>query len=128
MNLRTRTHKNHLQTNSTGQSTLRRSLGAILKTQLHLRAVHRGNGTSASDYSNYRFDNNSEQELTNWMLNNLEISFQVETNPDLAEKELIIDAEPILNLNSWKNPDSIKIREMRKLCSNEARANSNIFT
>ncbi|MFO7635368.1 MAG: hypothetical protein R6W76_22680 [Caldilinea sp.] len=48
-NLARRAMKQHFHTGSSGSSTLRRSLGAVLKGVLDLCAVHRGQGRSMRD-------------------------------------------------------------------------------
>src|SRR5271157_4746566 len=47
--------RDHFGHQHSGFSTLRRSLGAILKQQLKLRAIPRAKGSSRSNVTNYRF-------------------------------------------------------------------------
>ena len=73
-NLASREYENHFDTTSTGFSTLRRSIGAILKRKLSLNAIPRSSGDSETNVRNYRFEE-GDQRLTEWMKENLEIGF-----------------------------------------------------
>jgi len=56
--------RNHFAHSHSGFSTFRRSLGAILKSDLDLTAFPRSSGTSKSNVTNYRFSDVGEQALT----------------------------------------------------------------
>src|SRR6185503_8267082 len=104
----------------TGFSTVRRSLGAILKKQLKLTARPRGTGRSKSDFTNYTFDWAGEERLTDWMLDNLRVRTWSTRSYEALEAVLKPRLRPPLNLEAW-NPHNAAIRAMRKVCADEAR-------
>jgi hypothetical protein len=100
-NLALREYDTHLTSGNTGFSTVRRSIGAILKQQLGLTACPRGRGKSATNFTNYCFD--------------------PEGDFDAVERDLIQCLRPILNLYGWPNPCRSEIKALRKACADEAR-------
>lgn len=120
-NLAQREFNTHFVAGQTGFSTLRRSIGAILKDQLHLRARPRGTGISKTNFTNYRFDDTGEQRLSAWMHEQLRVAVARVDEPDALERELIALACPPLNLRGWPNPEARTIRALRKACADEAR-------
>ena len=120
-NLAEREFDTHFAAGQTGFSTLRRSIGAILKNQLNLRARPRGTGTSKTNFTNYRFDDTGEQRVSEWMHEHLRVAVEPVTEPDALERELIALACPPLNLKGWSNPEAVTIRALRKACADEAR-------
>lgn len=80
--------RNHFQHAHSGFSTLRRSLGALLKEALKLKAIPRGPGSSKSNVRNYRFTDEGEQALTEWMNGHLLLT-QVAVETDLTGFEEI---------------------------------------
>lgn len=72
--------RNHFQHLHSGFSTLRRSLGALLKEALRLRAIPRGSGSIKSNVRNYRFTDEGERALSDWMNRHLLLS-QVRFQP-----------------------------------------------
>ncbi len=116
-----REYNDHLRDGATGSSTLRRSIGAILKGPLMLTAIPRGRGRSNKDCTHYRFTNDGEHRLTVWMKSNLEVGVCAVDDPDSAETVLIPMLEPVLNLVRWKNPAARDLRALRKICADEAR-------
>ncbi len=63
-NLRQRVFDTHFADDQTGFSTLRRSLGALLKGDLNLTALPRSAGASKTNVQNYKFDPEGEKRLT----------------------------------------------------------------
>jgi len=117
----------HLNSKKTGRSTLRCSLGAILKTRLRLTARPRGEGKRENDFRHYCFQDDGEDRLTEWMSNNLKIGVLPLAAEKLGEveKTLIPRERPVLNLKGNKdNPYRERIAELRKKCSDEARRKS----
>lgn len=112
---------NHLNSDSTGFSTLRRSLGALLKQKLQLSALPRSTGSSESNVCCYRFDSVGEHRLTEWMHRHLLVSVCAVENPKLQEKAVIRLLCPPLNLTGWANPAKAGIKRLRKICKDEAR-------
>lgn len=103
-----------------GGCTLRRSLGAILKHELKLKA--RPRSRSAAPYQ-FRFDPAGEHALSEWMKGSLYLSrVPFGSNVDLAEAQLIRAFEPPLNLKGWHNPQAALIKRFRLDCANEAEA------
>ncbi len=126
-NLATRIKK-HFKPSGTGFSTLRRTLGAILKSELNLKCIPRGLGKSEQDYRCYCFDRYGEKLLTDWMFKNLQIAiyycdidYYDDKTLKLLEINLIKKTRPILNLNEWNNPYKERIKALRKICINEAK-------
>jgi hypothetical protein len=113
----------HFNTNGSGSSTVRRTLGSILKKTLHLVAIPRNDGKSDRDFINYRFDDDGEKRVTDWMTSSLDVGICSLDPKDLVlEKELISLLKPVLNLTGWKNPDRKEIKRLRKSCADEARS------
>lgn len=111
----------HFEHAHSGFSTFRRSLGAILKEQLLLRASPRAPGSSRSNVLNYRFDPDGESRLTEWMRANLTYSYrEIADNVAAVEKGRIEMECPPLNLTGWKNPQRAEIKRLRAVCVAEA--------
>ncbi len=123
----------HFTEQKSGRSTLRRSLGALLKSELGLKAEPWSGGRSESNYTNYRFADNGEADLSAWMRRDLTCAiypFNGDTETlkkrlKTLEKQLIEENEPPLNLKSWPNrypnPYKEEIEELRKQCREEAK-------
>ena len=120
-NLAEREFDTHFVAGKTGFSTLRRSVGAILKEQLGLQARPRGTGASKTNYTNYRFDDTGEQQLSAWMHEHLRVAVEPMDDLNGVEADLIALAFPPLNLTNWPNPHAATIRALRKACVEEAR-------
>lgn len=116
--------RNHFLHAHSGFSTLRRSLGALLKVALTLRALPRGPGSSKSNVRNYRFTDEGERALTAWMNDHLLLT-QVAVEADLTalEDDLIVLLEPPLNLKGWQNPQRDMVKRLRAACAAEAEGN-----
>ena len=113
----------HFESGKSGFSTLRRSLGAILKEKLELTAYPRSPGSSKTNVRNYIFNDDGEERLTIWMITNLEVGvFPVKDYKDI-EKRLINELKPLLNLTHWENPHRDYIKKLRKVCADEAQKN-----
>ena len=121
--LASREFDTHFASGSTGFSTLRRSIGAVLKDKLNLVAIRRGSSNIPSNFQNYRFTSDGESKLTAWMEHNLEIGTCPLSDPDYANQEsaLISRLQPVLNLTGWPNPQAAYIKRLRKVCADEAR-------
>jgi hypothetical protein len=115
-NLRSRIRSTHRQS---AVSTLRRSLGALLKQPIGLRAIPPEPPALAVNRHHYQFS--EEAQLDEWMDNCLTYGFcliarQVRT----MEKALIKRLQPPLNLISWNNPQAEKVKALRDICRREA--------
>ena len=114
--------RNHFIAKHSGFSTLRRSIGAILKIKLNLSAEPRSKGCSKTNYINFRFSGEGENHLTEWMQSNLEYSiFTFDGGLASLESNLIVENEPPLNLTEYANPQKHYVQHLRKLCREEAR-------
>lgn len=112
----------HFEHAHSGFSTFRRSLGAILKLQLQLRALPRAHGPSRTNVLSYRFDADGEHRLTEWMRQNLNYAnCEIAAEAAKIEREAIRVACPPLNLVGWQNPQRSEIRRLRALCVAEAK-------
>lgn len=102
--LRKRDYRNHF--NGTARnSTLRKSLGVLFGYE----KVHRRNEAKSTKY---RFDNDSEQELSRWMKANLMMHYCTGLeNVELIETMLIGAFNPPLNLAKNKNETNKKFRQ-----------------
>ncbi len=114
--------RNHFKAKHSGFHSPRRSIGAILKTKLHLNAIPRAAGDSETNYKKFRFDDYGEQRLSRWMRSNLEYSiYPFDGDVDQLETQLIRDNDPPLNLTKWPNPQKRKIQALRNTCKEEAK-------
>jgi hypothetical protein len=119
--------KTHFQPGMTGSSTVRRSIGAILREDLDLVPMPRSfTETSGKRFTSYCFNEKGEEVLTNWMKKNLSLSFwdYHGLKDDLESIEIVViqKLEPIINLknnprNQWKK----EIMDFRKMCSKMAK-------
>ena len=114
------TARNHIFHASSGFSTLRRSLGAILKADLDLKAIPRSSGSKGS---HFKFLPDGEQRLTDWMKAHLSYgAVPVMSDIRKTENRLILDQRPPLNLKGWKNPQAALIKSLRAHCAHQGQA------
>jgi len=95
--LRKRHDRQHL-TEESGRSTLRMSLGAVLREELQLVAVPR---RPRPHKSNYSFRPQDERQITAWMLSNLTVSWTVSVptaDLECEEKRFVRELCPVLNI------------------------------
>lgn len=121
-NLADREMKQHFESGRSGSSTLRRTVGALLKDEFHLRAIPRGKGSTHNDCLHYRFDAQGEVGLTKWMVCQLEVGFcYLDNDFKRIEIELIGKLLPVYCLdNKWPNPAAQYIKSKRQICVQEA--------
>ncbi|MGJ3236295.1 GIY-YIG nuclease family protein [Marivirga sp.] len=110
----------HFGTGKTGSSTVRRTLGALLREELNLIPIPRNNSDKIKNRLSFKFDDSSEQKLTEWMEKHLLISFHPLEISDVPkiEKDLINQLKPVLNIegNSY-GQFYIYLKSIRKDCS-----------
>tara|TARA_B100000073_G_scaffold298194_1_gene263611 strand:- start:1302 stop:1880 length:579 start_codon:yes stop_codon:yes gene_type:complete len=128
-----RFYNNHLS-NYANFSTFRRSIGSVLKKELSLEAIPRlRKDGSISSYTNFSFSKNGEFKIDQWIIDNLEYGFiELNNNLNIEHKEFMVSEEekvkeitkPCLNCSNGDNRFNIyfsKIRDLRKICADEAR-------
>lgn len=117
----------HFATGKTGSSTLRRTFGSLLFEQYKLTPIPRSQkDIEEKRFAHFKFDLPSEEILTEWMQNNLGLSFYPFTKSiielDNLETQLIHELVPIINIDR-KNPENkyaIFIKKKRKKMSDLA--------
>jgi len=128
--LNSRETKTHMMSGQTGWSSLRRSLGAILKFQLNLTALKRDKNSAKLHADKYRFDGDGETRLTEWMIKNLKMGYWTTENPLTLvklremEEETIIKLRPTLDLDKRTrkfNPLADELDNLRKICRDEVK-------
>ncbi|MRS13246.1 MAG: hypothetical protein EG823_09325 [Actinobacteria bacterium] len=120
-NLKRRAMSQHLKPRASGSSTLRRSLGAMLRGGLNLTAIPRGTGKSAKDCTNYRFDDDGESRLSQWMDEHLAIAFHRTARYAELEREVVGTIRPPLNIEHCSGPAVEELRSLRARCAAGAR-------
>lgn len=121
----------HFISGYTGTSTLRRSLAALLQSQLDLVPVPRSLDTDDDDrYINYMLDQQGEEKLTAWMKDNFSGAFY-QTEPEKADQMLnAIVAYNVPMFNFQNNPENkygAEIKALRKKCGDEAIINEKLL-
>ncbi len=116
---RDRHAKTHFNNGKTGSSTLRRSLGAILLDDLELKPIPRSK--SEIRMRDYKFIEESEKQLTAWMVDNLSLSYFIINEGKRiirkAEIEIIKEISPVLNItHNSSSPYVSMLKELRKKC------------
>lgn len=115
--------KTHFTTGKTGSSTVRKSIGSILCAKENLKPIPRNETDyKKKRFSHFKFDNQSEIKITNWMENNLALSFYEypRTNQEIEDLEtkLIDELVPILNISkNSKNAFKDTLQRLRKNCA-----------
>ena len=117
----------HFQSGSTGTSTIRRSLAALLAHKLDLVPIPRSTDENDNDrYDNYMLDTESEDKLTEWMRANFTAAFH-EVAEDIGEatlKAMVQYSVPMFNFqNNPENKYGAEIKKYRKRLAEEARQN-----
>lgn len=114
--------RNHFKHQHSGFSTLRRSLGAMLKLELQLQTLPRAPGALNTNVTSYRFQEEGEQRLMQWMAQRLTYGcVPLDQDVRAVEGLLILRLEPPLNLNGWSNPDRHVLMALRAACRDEAK-------
>lgn len=130
--LRKRDLDTHFKVGRTGSSTLRRSIGAILKDHVKAVAFSRNGTLNPPNIDNYKFNNKAEGKLSDWMIANLLVGYwkynlEVERVPlRTIEEQLILALRPTLDLDRRTcrfNPCADALISLREKCKEEARRN-----
>ena len=114
----------HFKSGKTGSSTLRRSVGAILRNKRDLKPIPRSQ--NEIKMRDFKFIEESEKKLTKWMIENLSLSFYEVTEGKkylkLLENRLIELLTPILNISKNKGNSFLgDLKELRRQCRDIAR-------
>lgn len=120
----TRVSKTHLVKDRTGSSTLRRSIGALLREELRLKPQSRSPKRTKRDMQNYKLDAAGEQRLSEWIAASIRVCGVASSDPATTEAGLIRQLHPPLNLTKlggWTNPYKERIKRERKECAELAR-------
>jgi hypothetical protein len=115
--------RQHFRTGSTGSSTLRRSIAALLRNHLGLQARPR-NPANPRDFNKYALNHHSDIELTEWMRKNLRMALWVRPQGEEVaplQDRLLQHWQPPLNGQGVTTPWSAMLSEARKAMTNEAR-------
>jgi hypothetical protein len=130
--LNSRDTKTHMASGLTGWSSLRRSLGAILIVQLNLSPQKRDKNSFKLRADKYKFDEEGEERLTEWMRENLTMGYWTSEYPltkehlRKQEEKVIIQLKPTLDLDKRTkkfNPFAEKLDRLREECRNEVKRN-----
>ena len=117
----------HFISGSTGTSTIRRSLAALLAPKLALVPIPRSADEHDNDrYDNYMLDPESEDKLTAWMRGNFTAAFHevAEDKVEAMLKAMIQYSVPMFNFqNNPENKYGAEIKKYRKRLAEEARHN-----
>lgn len=123
---RRRDANTHFKSGQTGSSTVRKTLGSLLKEELKLIPIPRnGMDKEKGRISHFSFEDHGEERLTVWMKEFLSLSFyeydMSKKSIDMLETNIIHTAIPILNLSkNSSNPFKAYISEQRKICASIA--------
>lgn len=113
----------HFRSGRTGSSTLRRSLAALLRDPLDLRAQPR-NPAPPGHFANYGLEPAGDERLTAWMCEHLRLAtWTASVDLFLGDLETAVLAalQPPLNIDKVRTPWRAQVRAARKRMSEEAR-------
>lgn len=115
--------KTHFGTGKTGQSTLRRSVGALLADQLQLVPQPR-NPAKPGYFSTFAFEPEGDARLTQWMLDHLRLATWAPAQLvvlDDVETEVLGSLLPPLNLDKVRTPWKQRVSSCRRVMASRAR-------
>jgi len=107
---------------TSGRSSPRRTLGALLQSELGLVPVPRQDRDIVRGARYYCFADDGEARLTEWCDQHLEFAAVTcaRGEADGLETALIALLMPPLNLTKWQNPDAPRLRALRRRLAQEA--------
>jgi hypothetical protein len=103
---------------NSGRSSPRRTLGALLRTELDLHPRPRPGAATSRNADYYVFGDEGEARLSDWIASHGRFSYlpMGEENPGVVETRLIAYLQPPLNIDKWANPVAEDLRSLRKEC------------
>ncbi len=111
----------HFKTGKTGSSTVRKSIGALLsQTQNIIPVIRNLSDVEKGRTSHYKFDQDSEEIVTQWMTDNLSVAFfeypKSKEEINSLETDIIRSIYPVLNIDhkNDQNPHKTLISSLRK--------------
>lgn len=113
----------HFGTGRTGSSTLRRSLAALLRDTLGLRAQPR-NPVKPGHFANFGLETEGDERLTAWMCANLRLAtWPAPAGVHLGDLETSVLAvlEPPLNIDKVRTQWRAQVQVARKRMADDAR-------
>jgi hypothetical protein len=107
----------------TGNSTLRRSLAALLATTRGYEGMPR-NPNNPGYFSNYGLSSTHDDDLSTWMAQRLQLALWPQTVDDLGSIETAVPVElaPPLNIEKVETPWRRQVKAARQTLAQEARA------
>lgn len=122
--LASRDVRTHFATGKTGSSTLRRSMAALLRSELELQAVPR-NLVRPDGSANFALEPHGDRRLTEWMQARLQLAFWVRPDGvvlDQVETAVLNRLAPPLNLAKMGPRGNRRIKAERAVLVAESRA------
>ena len=122
ISIRKRDYQQHFIGNNAGKSTLRKSLGSLMKFSKIPRDKNKPNNGKT------KFNENDEEALSLWMRENLLLFYSVENRKkeqiEYLEQKLINDYNPPLNILGNNNSINKEYRALLKSLRNRTNLNS----
>jgi len=124
---------NHFNSYSTGRSTLRRSIGSILKDDFNLKVFSRNGTINKREILNFVFNIQGDVALTEWMNKSLVVGYWEDKNKipythlRQLEEQVIKVLKPTLDLDNRTrkyNPFAERLDYLREICRIEAIVNT----
>lgn len=113
----------HFRDGRTGSSTVRRSLAALLRTELSLSGMPR-NPANPGSFSNFGLSPADDAKLTRWMCDRLEIAVWPTDSPRALadiEADVLHRWNPALNIARVEHRSRSFLRAQRKVMADQAR-------
>lgn len=113
---------------NSGRSTPRRTLGSLLLDELGLQPMPRPTRTAAPNPTYFRFADDGEWGLTDWIETHAAFAYVEVSSQDLGdwetlaklEKAVIQYVRPPLNINGWQNPARPRLKALRETAARMA--------
>lgn len=105
-----RDYKTHFNGNNAGKSTLRKSLGSLMR----LKKTYRSEGEKDKTNPKIKFTEDDEKILSEWMNDNLLLLYKANNQPLTLETEMIASLNPPLNISKNHNTANKAYRSLLK--------------